>query len=102
MQHRDSPLYNDKSGWKDWPDDMDEKYVLDWLIKVINQLSQFAEDHDLTRTPARRRLAQPAQPIAGSIAKRKLDVGFVDNADSTQDKKYIQVVRDPSARKAEE
>ncbi|EEH07624.1 conserved hypothetical protein [Histoplasma capsulatum G186AR] len=84
----DSPLYNDKSGWKDWPDDMDEKYVLDWLIKVINQLSQFAEDHDLTRTPARRPLAQPAQPIAGSIAKRKLDVGFVDNPDSTPDKKY--------------
>ncbi|OAT04397.1 hypothetical protein BDBG_16247 [Blastomyces gilchristii SLH14081] len=66
----DSPIYSEESGWKDWPSNADEKPVLDWLTETINQLVQFAEDHNPTRTVVRRPLAQPAQPIAGSIAKR--------------------------------
>ncbi|EGE81746.1 hypothetical protein BDDG_04689 [Blastomyces dermatitidis ATCC 18188] len=90
----DSPIYSEESGWKDWPSNADEKPVLDWLTETINQLVQFAEDHNPTRTVVRRPLAQPAQPIAGSIAKRKLDIGFVDDPGATQDKqcKWSQIL----------
>ncbi|KKZ67072.1 hypothetical protein EMCG_07243 [[Emmonsia] crescens] len=83
----DSPLYRE-NGWKDWPDHADEKPVLEWLTEVIDQLVQFAEIHDPSRTVVRRPLAQPARPIAGSTAKRKLDIGFVDDPDATADKRY--------------
>ncbi|KMW66850.1 hypothetical protein BDDG_11749 [Blastomyces dermatitidis ATCC 18188] len=83
----DSPLYRE-NGWKDWPDHADEKTVLEWLTEVINQLVQFAEIHDPSRTVVRRHLAQPAQLVAGSTAKRKLDIGFVDDPHAMLDKRY--------------
>ncbi|EFW13307.1 conserved hypothetical protein [Coccidioides posadasii str. Silveira] len=83
----DSPLYRE-NGWKDWPDHADEKPVLKWLTEVIDQLVQFAEIHDPSRTVVRRPLAKPAQPVAGSTAKRKLDIGFVDDPYATPDKRY--------------
>ncbi|KMU75272.1 hypothetical protein CISG_04691 [Coccidioides immitis RMSCC 3703] len=84
----DSPLYCEESGWKDWPDNSDEKPVLEWLTEVIDRLVQFAEDHNPSRTVVRRPLAQPARPIAGSAAKRKLDIGFVDDPHTTPGKRY--------------
>ncbi|EER24607.1 hypothetical protein CPC735_059770 [Coccidioides posadasii C735 delta SOWgp] len=84
----DSPLYREESGWKDWPDNAVEKPVLEWLNEIIDQLIQFAQDHDPSRKAARRPLAQPAKPIAGSTAKRKLDIGFVDDLHATPDKRY--------------
>ncbi|EEP83047.1 conserved hypothetical protein [Uncinocarpus reesii 1704] len=84
----DSPLYSDESGWTDWPDSTNERPVLDWLTNTIDQFVRFAERHDPARTLARRPLAQPAQPINGSIGKRKLDVGFVEDLDSTPGKRY--------------
>ncbi|KAF9730065.1 hypothetical protein PMIN01_11998 [Paraphaeosphaeria minitans] len=55
----DAPLYQEESGWQGWPEDAKERDVLDW--------------------PRRRVLAQPHKPIQGSIADRKMDVGFVDD-----------------------
>jgi len=38
-----------------------------------------AEDHKSTPKHQRRPLAQPNKPIQGSIAERKLDIGFVND-----------------------
>ncbi|KAI1908584.1 hypothetical protein LOZ66_005657 [Ophidiomyces ophidiicola] len=84
----DGPLFSDEGGWKDWPDTADEKSVLNWLTGIIDQFVLFAKDHDPDVTLVRRPLAQPAKPIDGSVAKRKLDIGFVEDVDSTPDKRY--------------
>ncbi|KAI1955101.1 hypothetical protein LOZ58_006852 [Ophidiomyces ophidiicola] len=83
-----SPLFSDEGGWKDWPDTADEKSVLNWLTGIIDRFILFAKDHNPDVTLVRRPLAQPAKPIDGSIARRKLDIGFVEDVDSTPDKRY--------------
>ncbi|KAI1906107.1 hypothetical protein LOZ65_006886, partial [Ophidiomyces ophidiicola] len=83
----DSPLFSDEGGWKDWPDTADEKSVLNWLTGIIDRFILFAKDHNPDVTLVRRPLAQPAKLIDGSIARRKLDIGFVEDVDSTPDKR---------------
>ncbi|EEQ91746.2 uncharacterized protein BDCG_06866 [Blastomyces dermatitidis ER-3] len=58
-----SPLYCEDEGWKGWPELAAEKDV----------------DH--------RPLAQPSQPLQGSVAERKLDVGLVNDLTATVDSK---------------
>lgn len=84
----DSPLYREESGWKDWPDNADEKSVLKWLTTVIDQVVQLAETHDPSRKVVRRPLAQPDRPIGESASKRKLDIGFVDDTHTTPTRRY--------------
>ncbi|KAI0570679.1 hypothetical protein Alg215_10901 [Pyrenophora tritici-repentis] len=59
-QGGDSPLYRLASGWQD-------------------RLLDLAEGHRLVSKIRRRPLAQPHQPLQGSTADRKLDIGFVDD-----------------------
>lgn len=80
----DNPLYNEERGWQDWPATAVEKEVLKWLSQVIKNLVQFAEAYDATQRINRRPLARPFQPLEGSITKRKLDIGFVDDINATE------------------
>ncbi|QSS58806.1 hypothetical protein I7I51_08235, partial [Histoplasma capsulatum] len=80
----DNPLYNEERGWQDWPATAVEKEVLKWLSQVIKSLVQFAEAYDATQRINRRPLARPFQPLEGSITKRKLDIGFVDDINATE------------------
>ncbi|KAI1908546.1 hypothetical protein LOZ65_006628 [Ophidiomyces ophidiicola] len=84
----ESPLFNDEGGWKDWPDSADEKFVLNWLTGIIDLFVLFAKDHNPHMAFFQRPLAQPTKPIDGSVGKRKLDIGFVEDVDSTPDKRY--------------
>ncbi|KAI1420215.1 serine/threonine-protein kinase Sgk2 [Xylaria sp. FL1777] len=83
----DDPLYREGGGWQGWPEGAQEKDVLNWLAQVIEQLADFAEEHQPASRAQRRPLAQPHKPLQGSTAERKLDVGFVDNPDAGVDSK---------------
>ncbi|KKZ65096.1 hypothetical protein EMCG_01336 [[Emmonsia] crescens] len=74
-----NPLYDEEGGWRDWPEHAAEKDVLKWLVNVIDMFVQLAGTHEPTLRINRRPLTQPNKPLPGSIAERKLDIGFVDN-----------------------
>ncbi|KAI1418834.1 hypothetical protein F5Y12DRAFT_721593 [Xylaria sp. FL1777] len=78
------PLF--RQGWTGWPEDAKQESVLAWLADVVEHFLQWAQEYRPTTT--RRPLAQPDTPLEGSVAKRKLDVGLVDDpkADPKADK----------------
>ena len=84
----DNPSYREGSGWQSWPEKAREKDVLSWFAPMTGQLLDFAEEHQPASSVRRRPLAQPHQPLEGSTAERKLDVGFVDDPYAGVDSKY--------------
>ncbi|EER42289.1 conserved hypothetical protein [Histoplasma capsulatum H143] len=82
-----SPLYREDEGWKGWPELAAEKDVLRWLANIIAELVRLAEAQEPSWKIDRRPLAQPSQPLQGSVAERKLDVGLVDDLTATEDSK---------------
>ncbi|OJD14653.1 hypothetical protein ACJ73_09058 [Blastomyces percursus] len=81
----DSPLYREEGGWKGWPELAAERDVLRWLANIIAELVRLAEAQEPSWKINRRPLAQPSQPLQGSVAERKLDIGFVDDLTATED-----------------
>ncbi|KAI1109557.1 hypothetical protein F5Y14DRAFT_444609 [Nemania sp. NC0429] len=77
------PLF--RQGWTGWPDDAKQDGVLSWLANVIENFLQWAPTY---RPTTRRPLAQPDTPLDGSVAKRKLDVGLVDDPKADRAGKY--------------
>ncbi|KAK3369810.1 hypothetical protein B0T24DRAFT_512697, partial [Lasiosphaeria ovina] len=65
----------------------DEDRVLSWFSGLIEKLETFAQDVTSTPILRRRPLAQPNKPISGSTSERKMDVGFVSEADAGKDSK---------------
>jgi hypothetical protein len=86
-QEGDSPLYRVESGWQGWPGGAKEEDVLSWFAPLIDRLFDLAEGHRLVPGIRRRPLAQPHQPLQGSTADRKLDIGFVDDSNAGIDSK---------------
>lgn len=80
------PLF--RNGWRGWPTNANQDRVLAWLAEVSEKLAMFAEEYTPTPTPQRRLLVQPNKPILGSIAERKLDVGFVDDSKGRKDTQW--------------
>lgn len=56
-----------------------EKDVVGWFAQLNRQLMDFADQCESVTKVRRRPLAQSNQPLQGSTADRKLDVGFVDD-----------------------
>lgn len=81
-KHGDDALYNDKTGWRDWPKNAQEKDVLKWFIRMFSQVQKLASDCMPDMKP-RTVLAQPSQPLQGSVAKRKLDVAIAKDDGGT-------------------
>ncbi|KKZ63855.1 hypothetical protein EMCG_01808 [[Emmonsia] crescens] len=81
----DNPLYDEEKGWQGWPELAVEKDVLKWLANIIAELVQLAEAQEPSWKIDRRPLAQPSQPLQGSVAERKLDIGFVNDPTATED-----------------
>ncbi|KAF1354391.1 hypothetical protein EJ07DRAFT_132963 [Lizonia empirigonia] len=104
----DNPLYREDSGWQGWPEGARERDVLSWFAPLTGQLLDFAAENQPASRPRRRPLAQPHQPVQGSTADRKLDVGFVDDPSAGVDSKchWSQILvpgelkSNPSADKA--
>jgi hypothetical protein len=74
---RPCPLFD--GGWRGWPEGAKQDEVLGWFADLSDKLAAFAKRHESTPTRRRRPLAKPNDPIAGSVAERKMDVGFVDD-----------------------
>ncbi|KAI1322337.1 hypothetical protein F5Y16DRAFT_386813 [Xylariaceae sp. FL0255] len=71
--------------WIGWPELVSKASVLTWLAGLIEQIKhQGQEDKKTTR----RLITKPHTPVEGSVAQRKLDVGFVDVPEVGWDKKY--------------
>ncbi|KAF1965563.1 hypothetical protein BU23DRAFT_593649 [Bimuria novae-zelandiae CBS 107.79] len=81
------PLFQEESGWQGWPASARERDVLSWFAPLTGQLLDFAAENQPASRPRRRPLAQPHQPVQGSTADRKLDVGFVDDPSAGVDSK---------------
>jgi hypothetical protein len=107
-QEGNNPLYRLASGWQDWPEGAKEKDVLSWFAPLIDRLLDLVEGHQPECRVRRRPLAQPNQPLQGSTADRKLDIGFVDdpNAGVNSKCRWSQILipgelkSNPSADKA--
>ena len=74
------PLYTDNVGWNEWPKSCEESRVLDWLRSRFEHFLQFAGKRGFQPSQRRRCVTTPNKPIPGSVSRRKLDVGFVNNA----------------------
>ncbi|KAF7877724.1 hypothetical protein EAF04_001395 [Stromatinia cepivora] len=85
MEGDNDPLFCE--GWNGWPENANQDDVLSWLAKISNKLAVFAKDYKSTSIYQRRPLAQPNQPIKGSTATRKLDIGFVNDPKAIKDSK---------------
>ncbi|KAL2158244.1 hypothetical protein VTH06DRAFT_4564 [Thermothelomyces fergusii] len=72
----DDRLFN--GGWAGWPADANQDDVLVWFKDMCEKLAALGEEHMLFPRRGRWVIAQPNQPVDGSTAERKLDVGFVD------------------------
>ncbi|GAB0138519.1 hypothetical protein EsDP_00006752 [Epichloe bromicola] len=104
------PLFED--GWKGWPKDANQDDVLSWFADFSEKLSTFADGHKLISTQQYRRrpLAKPNEPIDGSVGRRKMDVGFVNDPQAGKDTRchWSQILvpgelkSNPSADKASE
>ncbi|KAJ4310487.1 hypothetical protein N0V84_010943 [Fusarium piperis] len=109
-QEDSDPLFED--GWKGWPKDANQDDVLSWFADFSEKLAVFADGFKSipAHRPRRRPLAKPHQPIDGSVAKRKMDVGFVDDPQAGKDSRcqWSQILvpgelkSNPSADKASE
>ncbi|KAL2377428.1 hypothetical protein RJZ90_006734 [Blastomyces dermatitidis] len=84
----DNSLYSEEKGWRGWPELVTEKDVLGWLANIIAELVQLAEAQELFWKIDCRPLTQPSQLLQGSIAERKLNIGFVDDSMITEDFRY--------------
>ena len=62
--------------------------MLSWFTDFTEKLAAFAENYNSAPAHRRRPLAQPDQPIAGSGAKRKMDIGFVDDPSARKNSRY--------------
>ena len=75
----DNPLYAEKGGWRGWPEGAKESQVLEWFDKLIRSLLGFAKEHGSAPKIQRRLVEHTQQPLQGSTADRKLDIGIVDD-----------------------
>ncbi|KAE8355970.1 hypothetical protein BDV28DRAFT_11660 [Aspergillus coremiiformis] len=73
----DDSLYNETVGWRDWPQSAEEKQVLDWLVTKIEKFNEVATKEVFAAKSPHKVLGWPHQPLQGSTATRKLDIGFV-------------------------
>ncbi|KAL2168365.1 hypothetical protein VTG60DRAFT_7343 [Thermothelomyces hinnuleus] len=77
------PLFD--NGWKGWPQEAKQDDVLSWFADFTEKLAAFAESYNSAPVHTRRPLAKPDEPIDGSVGKRKMDVGFVNDPGAKKD-----------------
>ncbi|RVD83929.1 uncharacterized protein DFL_005701 [Arthrobotrys flagrans] len=80
------PLFDE--GWSAWPQPAGQDNVIKWFTGIIDELAAFAKSHTSVPTRQRRLLANPNKPIDGSVAQRKMGVGFVNSSSDRKDSKY--------------
>lgn len=81
----EDPFYSEETGWRGWPEGAKELDVLQWLSALIDNFIRFFEEYARDQKIQRKLLAQPYQPLEGSTADRKLDIGFVNDSNASED-----------------
>ena len=76
-QEGNTPLYNEGSGWSQWPSKAEEKAVLEWLQELMNRLTVWVREHSTRATDFRQIYRGPGIYLDGTPIKRKMDVGFI-------------------------
>ena len=89
-QKGDKPLYYEKIGWRDWPNEAQEKDVLKWFTKRVQVFRDFAEDLTIALNTSRGPLIRPNKALEGSIVDRKPDIGFIKDPNADEDTIYHQ------------
>ncbi|POR33452.1 Uncharacterized protein TPAR_06369 [Tolypocladium paradoxum] len=99
-------------GWGGWPRDANQDDVLSWFASFSEKLVAFADGYQSIppHRSGRRPLAKPNEPIDGSVGRRKMDVGFVNDPQAGKDSRchWSQILvpgelkSNPSADKASE
>ncbi|RVD81417.1 uncharacterized protein DFL_009282 [Arthrobotrys flagrans] len=82
-----NPLFHEGEGWSGWPKNANQDGVLKWFADVSEKLVEFAEGHKSIPTQ-RKLLANPNAPIGGSVATRKMDIGFADCSKARKGSRY--------------
>lgn len=72
-----SPLFS--NGWRGWPEGAKQDDVLRWFGDFTEKLAEFAQTYNSSPAYKRKLLAKPDKLVDGSVGKRKLDIGFVNN-----------------------
>ena len=75
-QEEDTTLYNEGSGWSQWPSKAEEKAVLGWLQELMTRLTVWVGEHSTRVTNFRQIYRGPGVYLDGTPIKRKMDVGF--------------------------
>jgi hypothetical protein len=88
-QEVENPLYHPKEGCRATGlGGGQEKVVLKWFTERVENFLDFAKDQTSLPDPPRRPLTRPNQPLEGSTAERKLDIGFLDDPKAGEDSRY--------------
>ena len=62
--------------------------MLSWFADFTEKLAVFVESYNSAPAYKRRLLAKPDEPIAGSVGKQKMDIGFMDDLSTGKDSRY--------------
>ncbi|KAL8381842.1 hypothetical protein RB595_005880 [Gaeumannomyces hyphopodioides] len=81
----DNPLF--ENGWKGWPEKPTEPAVILWFEEFMKELAAFANSRSSVPAYKRKLWANPDTPIDGSVAVRKMDIGFVDDTSTGENSK---------------
>ncbi|KAM7218492.1 hypothetical protein V8F06_006096 [Rhypophila decipiens] len=76
------------NSWMGWPEEAkqdDVHHVLRWFAGFTEKLAVFAESYNSGLITKLRLLARPDKPIAGSVGKPKMDIGFIDDPRARKD-----------------
>jgi len=82
------PLYHQDVGWRGWPKGAQEKDVLKWIAERVENFLDFTKDWVSFPKPPRGLLARPNQPLEGSTAERKLDIGIINDLKAADNSRY--------------
>ena len=74
------PLFQEDTGWADWPEGCEETAVLRFLRHYIDRFLLFADEHGFCPSKRRCCITPPNKPIPESVGKRELDIGLAYNS----------------------
>jgi hypothetical protein len=74
------PLFQEDTGWADWPEGCEETAVLRFLRHYIGWFLLFADEHSFCPSKRRCYIIPPNKPIPESVSKRELDIGLAYNS----------------------
>lgn len=77
-QEENTRLYIKGSGWTEWPPNAKEDLVLEWLQKLVERFTVWANECGVHPVVSRQIYKGPNTYLDGSSIKRKMDVGVME------------------------